>query len=145
MQTKPCIRCGTIIVKSPSRSVEAWNNRTKYCSKLCQYASMKGKRYSPLTEFKKGQVGQFKGKKRPEFEGEKHPNWKGNEVGYTGLHMWVRKNLGAPKKCSNCGTTKARKYEWACIKHQYSRDLNNWRRLCTTCHRNYDYGNIILE
>lgn len=141
MLTKPCIQCRDTITKSPSRSVKDWHNRTKYCSKKCQYEAKKGIRYSPQTEFKKG---------RPELpkrlvnlkRGEYHHNWKGEGAGYGAIHEWVRLRLGTPRKCYNCGTTQARKYEWASLKHKYKRDLNNWRRLCTKCHRNYDYGNI---
>jgi len=28
--------------------------------------------------------------------GEKAYNWKGSDVGYTGLHKWVIRNLGTP-------------------------------------------------
>ena len=36
-------------------------------------------------------------------EEEKSNSWKGVEVGYSGLHKWVTKNLGTPPECTNCG------------------------------------------
>lgn len=69
---------------------------------------------------------------------EKHPRWKGDAVGYTALHDWVRKMLGTPNLCEHCKTTNAKKFEWANISKQYKRDLSDWKRLCTKCHRNED-------
>ena len=31
--------------------------------------------------------------------GESHPQWKGEDVGYVGLHIWVRKSKGKPSLC----------------------------------------------
>ena len=79
------------------------------------------------------------------FLGEKAYNWKGDKVGYHGLHRWVISRLGKPQKCSSCQTTTARKFEWCNISHKYKRDLIDWIRLCTKCHRNYDYGNLQIN
>ena len=70
---------------------------------------------------------------------EKSSSWKGDEVSYYGLHIWVTKHLGRPKLCEHCGTTEARKFEWANKDHTYKRNLTDWIRLCTSCHRKYDY------
>jgi hypothetical protein len=64
--------------------------------------------------------------------------WKGEKVSYVGLHQWVRRKKGAPKKCEFCRTTKAKKFEWANIDHRYRRDIEDYIRLCTSCHRFYD-------
>lgn len=77
-------------------------------------------------------------KKRPEISGEKNIMWKGNNVSYGGLHHWVRNHLGKPKKCEDCGTITASKYEWANKSGEYKRDLGDWKRLCTSCHHKYD-------
>ena len=71
---------------------------------------------------------------------EKHWNWKGDLVGYWGLHNWVSRQLGKPTQCEFCGTGKARKFEWANKSGNYLRDITDWLRLCTKCHRNYDYS-----
>lgn len=75
----------------------------------------------------------------PKKKGKDNPGWKGDDVGYSGLHQWVRRELGEPNKCEKCETTKAKKYEWANISLKYKRDLNDWKRLCVSCHRKEGY------
>lgn len=70
--------------------------------------------------------------------GELNVNWKGDQVGYTALHEWITRILGAPNKCEHCGTLVAKKYEWANISKKYKREKSDWIRLCTSCHRIYD-------
>lgn len=67
--------------------------------------------------------------------GEDHQFWKGDDVGYAALHAWVSRRLGTPSCCARCGTTTARRYEWANISREYRRDLTDWERLCVSCHR----------
>ena len=67
-----------------------------------------------------------------------HPRWKGEKVGYVSLHKWVQKHKGKPSKCEFCGTEENRRYEWAHIKDKLGRNLDNWIRLCVSCHRKYD-------
>lgn len=76
--------------------------------------------------------------------GIEHVWWKGDNVSYGNLHTWVKRYLGKPKFCVYCQTTKARKFEWANISKTYKRELSDWIRLCTSCHRLYDYGKIRL-
>lgn|SRR3990167_8259661 len=72
------------------------------------------------------------------LRGEKNQNWKGDKVKYRGLHIWVEEVLGKPKKCKNCGTIEAKKFEWANISGKYFRDAGDWIRLCTSCHMKSD-------
>lgn len=67
--------------------------------------------------------------------------WKGDKVSYSGLHQWLNRQLGKPKKCEECGTIEKRKYEWANIDHKYRRNLEDYIRMCTSCHRKYDMKN----
>ncbi|MCH7730870.1 hypothetical protein IID21_05170 [Patescibacteria group bacterium] len=71
---------------------------------------------------------------------EKALAWKGNEVGYGGLHMWVKKHLGRPDTCEHCGVNglSGREIHWANKSGEYKRDLSDWLRLCVPCHRKYD-------
>ena len=92
-----------------------------------------------FTRFKKGQKSWNKDMKMPDSYGKNHPFYKGDKVGYTGLHNWVRNKLGSPSRCEFCGTLKAKKFEWCNKDHKYKRNLNDWLRLCTSCHRKYDY------
>ncbi len=75
-------------------------------------------------------------------EGKEHFLWKGDEVGYQSLHCWVRRHKGTPQVCEYCGETEKKKYEWANKSHKYLRNLNDWIRLCTSCHRLLDNGKI---
>lgn len=69
-------------------------------------------------------------------------NWKGDAVGYTALHDWVRRNLGTPQGCDDCGTTEKRIYQWSNMSGEYKRDLSDWKRRCIPCHKSYDLNRI---
>lgn len=74
------------------------------------------------------------------FKGNENYNWKGDKVGYRALHRWVEKWKGKSETCENCGKIglKGHNIHWANIDHQYKRVLEDWIRLCTTCHAEYD-------
>ena len=74
-------------------------------------------------------------------KGENHPSWKGDKVGLSSLHEWVRKTLGTPSLCVVCGTSTAKRFEWANISRMYKRVVEDWARLCTSCHHKYDKYN----
>lgn len=87
-------------------------------------------------------IGGNKGKKcpwvkNPVFKGKDHYLWKKDEVGYSALHSWVRRNLGKIRECVYCGEDEKR-IEWASISHHAKRDLNDYIPLCIPCHREYD-------
>lgn len=111
------------------------NGKGKYCSKNCMTLGTKGKHYSPNTEFKKGQKAWNKGKNCTEIIG------KGQEVGYKGLHQRIEKIRGKPKHCELCNTRKAKIYDWANISGNYLPDIQDWFRLCRSCHKLYDNQN----
>lgn len=71
-------------------------------------------------------------------DGELNSQWKGDAVGYSGLHSWVRKNLGTPSICEHCNDSTKSRYEWANKSHKYKRDTSDWIRLCCSCHQKYD-------
>lgn len=66
--------------------------------------------------------------------------WKGDDVKYSGLHNWIRKKLGSPHYCEHCGNIELnyRQYHWANKGGKYKRKLDDWIRLCVSCHRKYD-------
>jgi endogenous inhibitor of DNA gyrase (YacG/DUF329 family) len=72
--------------------------------------------------------------------GEKSYMWKGDDVGYRGLHSWIRKKLGRPDTCEHCGKIglTGHKINWANRSGKYLRDTSDWLRLCVKCHREYD-------
>lgn len=94
---------------------------------------IKGTHFSRKTEFKKGMVPWNKG--LPEHL---QTNWRGNRVGYWGIHSWIEKQLGTPRRCEKCGTTSAKKYDWSNKSGNYKRNISDWQRLCVTCHFYYD-------
>ena len=97
----------------------------------------------PWNKGKKGlQIAWNKNKKLPQFSEEKAYQWKGDKVGYIALHIWVAEKLGKSDICDFCGTSglKGRQIHWANKSHQYKRDINDWIRLCASCHRYYDQG-----
>lgn len=93
-----------------------------------------------------GRVAWNAGLKLPGMQGTNNPMWKSDNVGYYALHHWVRRCLGKPKQCAECGfeSENIRQFHWANISHNYERDLDDWIRLCVSCHRAYDSNKIIL-
>jgi uncharacterized protein YlaI len=83
----------------------------------------KGYRPSPETEFKKGD-------KR--IAGEANTNWKGDDVGYHGVHSWIRRHKPMPSKCEICND--AVPMDAANISGKYLRDFDDWEWLCRKCH-----------
>lgn len=88
--------------------------------------------------------------------GSEHHCWKGAEVGYDGLHHWLKRMRGVATKCENPDCIYPRKntrgkimlrpkrYNWANKSHEYKRDLNDWVQLCVSCHKSYDMGRLNL-
>lgn len=70
--------------------------------------------------------------------GKENPNWKGDNICYSRLHHWIKRELGEPQFCVDCGTTTAKRFEWANISGKYKRDINDFKRLCVKCHRKFD-------
>ena len=69
-------------------------------------------------------------------KGHKHHNWKGDDVGYVGLHMWIRRNFPKPELCHLCREKQPQ--EVACITSIYNREFKNWAWFCRKCHYLYD-------
>ena len=73
---------------------------------------------------------------------ENHHNWKGENATYSAKHKWMDNNLGQPTTCEHCGVKgfRGKKINWANISGKYFRDIKDWLRLCTSCHRIYDFN-----
>ena len=89
-----------------------------------------------LIGFRKGHAATFSGKD------EKNPAWKGDDVGYNGLHDWVKGKLGKPLICSNCEfrDQNSRMFHWHNISGLYLRNIEDWIRLCAKCHKRLHKG-----
>jgi len=96
---------------------------------------MRGKHHSEETRLKISLHSASKNKRD-----EKSASWKGDKVGYHGLHKWVPKHLGKPGTCEHCGRNnlKGRQIHWANKSRKYKRNINDWLRLCSSCHTKYD-------
>ena len=72
--------------------------------------------------------------------GEKHYKWIGDKVSYRDIHLWVSRWKGKPDICEMCGRSglKGRFIVWANIDHKYRRILDDFIRLCSRCHSQYD-------
>lgn len=126
-----CLVCDNQFHIAPARLKE-YKNRGQFCSLKCKRVGIK----------------------MP--SGKDHPNWKENDVGYSGLHTWVKKKLGKPDRCDNSDCVyprigdkgrimkKPKIYHWANKSGQYKRNLNDWIRLCCSCHKLYDNGKLEL-
>lgn len=69
-------------------------------------------------------------------KGDKNWQWKGDEVGYSGIHLWVRKHVSKPDNCTNCGDV--RTLHLANLSYEYQRDVEDWAYLCVPCHSRMD-------
>jgi len=101
--------------------------------------------YTNCGSFKKGITPWNKGRKMTAGEkisrkirGENNGSWKGNNVKYAALHHWIYKRLGQPNYCEMCKKTDRLAYHWANKSGKYKRDINDWLRLCVSCHKEYD-------
>lgn len=61
---------------------------------------------------------------------------------YHHIHHWIKKELGKPTKCEDCGLEDAnsRRFHWANISGNYLMITTDWRRLCASCHKRYDFN-----
>ena len=99
-------------------------------------------KYWTMSEEGREKIRQSKmGKKNPQYglREEKNQHWKGDNVGYHGVHDWLTRQYGQPKKCESCllDDENAR-YEWANTSGKYKRDRKDFMRLCKKCHNDYD-------
>ena len=83
----------------------------KYCSKPCQY---------------KGHTA------------SNSPCWIGDNISYKALHNWVVRRWGKANKCENNEEHEGR-FEWANMSKNYLRERSDWKMLCVSCHKKYDY------
>jgi hypothetical protein len=67
--------------------------------------------------------------------GELNPNWQGDNVTYSGVHAWARKNLPLPRICK-CGSIKF--VDASNPTKTYVRDLKYWKWECRKCHMKND-------
>lgn len=79
--------------------------------------------------------------------GEENTNWRGDDITVGGIHLWLNREYGGPKRCDNKDCkypqSKTKCWDWALIhEYEYKRDRSHFLRLCRSCHVKYD-RNII--
>lgn len=133
-----CQNCGKEFIPNYPTSGK---NKNIYCSVGCRNHELRKvgfQKNDPRLMGNKNGVQFYKGQVN-----ELQPNWKGDDVGYTGVHKWLFRHKGKAKFCTQCGTDKS--VQWANIDHKYSRKLDDYIEMCSSCHKKYDlymrYGN----
>ena len=146
-KSKKCLFCKKLFLVQGYRL-----DKAKYCSVACKSNGTKGHHWSPDTEFKKGHKEGERFKKghapwnkglRSFVRGARNGMWKGDGVGYIPLHLWVGRELGKSGTCEHCDKSglSGAKIHWANKDHKYRRNLKDWLRLCSSCHKIYDLEN----
>lgn len=91
------------------------------------------------------------------MKGTLHPLWKGKKVSYSGLHHWIKRELGIANRCCNkeCKYPrlnangnmmyKPRKFEWANLSKKYKRKTWDFVSLCASCHQKFDLNKINIK
>jgi len=76
---------------------------------------------------------------------EANPRWKGGDAGYYSIHQCLTRNHGKPPSCAHCRCKGHEEkdgrwsIQWAKRKYKrYTRNVNDYLRLCRSCHRKYD-------
>lgn len=71
-----------------------------------------------------------------------YSEFKGTTSQYKYLHVLVAKAFGKPRLCEDCGTTEAKRYDWANLGGNYGYPYvvcrEDWKRLCRSCHQKLD-------
>ena len=134
----------------------AWNKGLKGKQTANAGSFKKGEHRNKATEFKKGLIPWNKGIPRNEETkqkiretkairkylytprtGELNPMWKKDrDIGYTQKHRIMRKAFVNIKECQNCGSIDD--LEIANISGKYLLNINDWKKLCISCHKKYD-------
>jgi len=71
-------------------------------------------------------------------KGNKNPNWKGDNAGKNAFHKWISDNKPKPLFCEICNEKEPR--DLANMKnHKYTRSPNDYKWLCVSCHRKFDF------
>ena len=63
-------------------------------------------------------------------------NFKGDDAGYQAVHKWLRKYMPMPELCQLC--LLAPPEDLANVTGVYTRDVDNWKYMCRSCHSKYD-------
>lgn len=144
------IRCGSCAskIRATGKTLSEEHKKKLAEKSIFQKGHSHGNRfkkgYTPWNKGIKYKIKEDGRKNKPKEENS--PYWKGNNVGYSGIHMWVKSKLSSPNVCQMCGSNDENKmYHWANISGEYKRNLKDWIRLCVPCHSKYDMSKRLLK
>lgn len=69
-----------------------------------------------------------------------HLNTQKEILSYSGLHSWIKRQIGKASKCEYCGVQE--NIDWANKSHEYKKDTTDWISLCRKHHIAYDKGRL---
>lgn len=71
--------------------------------------------------------------------GSDNPTWKGDEASESAIHKWLNAHYPKTGICEECGDF-GRRTHYAFKRHPepYTRSRNDYRELCSSCHRRFD-------
>lgn len=137
-----CLNCKKTFLILPS-TLRGLPGRGKYCSASCRSKVAVHRMLAVRGESWRKKARETIAKLHQSIREDetKHPRWKGDRTGYFGVHDWITKHFGQPIGCEECGLNDPnRKYHWANISHTYQRSRDDFKRMCVSCHRKYDYA-----
>lgn len=115
IQTRKCKICGDSFTRDITPK-QLSGGRGQYCSRQC-------------TAVGTGNL------RKCNNSGSNHYLWRGDDVGYNGLHCWVRKRKPITELCEECHLKPPMDLA---NKGIYNRDFSNWEYLCRKCHMTKD-------
>lgn len=157
---KECIQCNETFSKPRTTSKHYWNTKRKFCSRPCKKLWQKGRPMKNSGQFQKGnQVPDWVRRKNiAATTGERNHFWKGDKASYFAIHMWLKTHFGKAENCeyefcryprtNSAGRTlkKPKSFEYALRKgFRHSHKRENYIQLCSSCHKYYDNGSLMLS
>ena len=77
--------------------------------------------------------------RRLDRKGENNPSWLGDNAGIDAMHRWIKKRHPKTGVCEECQKSNTLTH-YAFKRHPepYTRNRNDYRELCTSCHKRFD-------
>lgn len=157
LRTKNCKVCNELM-RCPYGQGKQWWEMRKYCSNICRQESQK----KPIEKVcatcskqfitNRERINNCSAKCATRYRSityreDKIGTWKGDEVGYSGLHMWIKSKYGKANRCDFLEVknhSKTAIFHWANLSGKYMRNIDDWAQLCVKCHFRFDNGYEVI-
>lgn len=93
-----------------------------------------------ISKAMKGRVFSEEHKKKisQSYKGLRMIDW--NKLSYRNKHQRYVRTHGKAEKCENSKCTrKSKNYQWSNISNKYLESRSDWKELCVSCHRKFDF------